>query len=98
MSRVEKGGSLYSNKIHTYTHTIMKTLNFEKFYDADRNANTYVFELENIKFELYQERTYKSNGTSKCDGDWLVQFNGKIVKSYSTLNQAKKFVEFCLVK
>ena len=42
-------------------------MNFEKFYDADRNANTYVFELENIKFELYQERTYKSNGTYEVE-------------------------------
>ena len=74
----------------------MKTLNlkFKKTFCIDSWANVYNTETEKNSYELYRGRTYKNNGTSKCDGDWIVQKNGEIEISFSTLKEAKNYVMF----
>jgi len=43
-------------------------------------------------YELYRLRTYKNDGTSKCDGNWAVQKNGQLLTSFPTLKKAKSVV------
>jgi hypothetical protein len=62
-------------------------MKFTKTFDIENCANIYTSECG--VYELYRERTYKNNGTSKCDGDWIVQKNGKILTSFPTLKKAK---------
>ena len=64
-------------------------INFKKEYDPEIDSSIYTAFVNGNKIELYQERTYKRNGTSKNDGDWLLQINGKIAKSFSTLKKAQ---------
>ena len=77
----------------------MKTTNkteikFKKTLCVDRWSNVYTAKTEKNDYELYRERTYKNNGTSKCDGDWIVQKNGDVDKIFSTLKEAKNYVTF----
>jgi len=65
------------------------TIQFTKTFCADSYANIYTHKTQKNTYEIYRERTFKNNGTSKCDGDWLVQINGSIYKSFSTLKEAK---------
>jgi len=61
---------------------------FTKSFNSEMDANKYSASTSNNSFELYRERVYTSNG-SACTGDWLVQVNGQIVDSASTLKEAK---------
>ena len=73
----------------------MKTeLKFTKTFDVDSWSNIYTTKNNDNFYELYRERTYKNNGTSKCDGDWIVQKNGQIEYSFSTLKESKNYVTF----
>ena len=65
------------------------TTQFTKTFCIDSLANIYTYETQKNTYEIYRERTFKNNGTSKCDGDWLVQINGSIYESFSTLKEAK---------
>ena len=65
-------------------------MKFIKTFDIEDWNNHYVAGA----YELYRERTYKNNGTDKCDGDWIVQIDGKIETSFSTLKEAKNY---CIV-
>lgn len=62
-------------------------MEFIKEFDVDQDGN--IYKTECGTYEIYRERTFKNNGTSKCDGDWIVQKNGKIVISFPTLKKAK---------
>ncbi len=66
-------------------------MKFIKRFDVDQWGNIYTSECG--VYELYRERTYKQNGTSKADGDWIVQKNGQILKSFPTLKKAKIVVQ-----
>ena len=65
-------------------------MKFIKTFDIDQWGNTYTSQCG--VYELYRARTYKNNGTSKCDGDWIVQKNGQILASFPTLRKAKQVV------
>ena len=65
-------------------------MKFIKTYDIDQDGNIYTSECG--VYELYRERTYKNNGTSKADGNWIVQRNGQILASFPTLGKAKQVV------
>ena len=65
-------------------------MKFIKTYDIDQDGNIYNSECG--VYELYRERTYKNNGTSKADGNWIVQRNGQILASFPTLRKAKQVV------
>ena len=65
-------------------------MNFTKEFDMDNYANVYTSECG--VYELYRLRTYKNNGTSKCDGDWAVQKDGQLLASFPTLRKAKQVV------
>ena len=65
-------------------------MKFTKTFDIDNFANTYTSECG--VYELYRLRTYKNNGTSKCDGNWAVQKNGELLTSFPTLRKAKQVV------
>jgi len=65
-------------------------MTFTKTFDTDNDSNTYTSDCG--VYELYRARTYKNNGASKCDGDWLVQRNGVILTSFPTLRKAKQVV------
>lgn len=65
-------------------------MKFTKTFDIDNFANIYTSECG--VYELYRERTYKSNNLSRCDGDWIVQKNGEILTSFPTLRKAKQVV------
>ena len=65
-------------------------MKFIKTFNTENWANIYTSECG--VYELYRERTYKNNGTSKCDGDWIVQKNGEILTSFPTLAKAKSVV------
>ena len=65
-------------------------MTFTKEFDTDNWANIYTSECG--LYELYRLRTYKNNGTSKCDGDWAVQKYGKVLASFPTLAKAKQVV------
>jgi len=66
-------------------------MKFTKTFNIEDWSNVYT----NGKYELYRERTYKSNGTDKCDGDWIVQVNGQIETSFRTLKEAKNYCTVC---
>lgn len=66
-------------------------MKFIKRFDVDQWGNIYTSECG--VYELYRERTYKQNGTSKADGNWIVQKNGQILKSFPTLKKAKIVVQ-----
>mgnify|MGYP003673351896 CR=1 FL=1 len=65
-------------------------MKFTKIFEIDSWANHYV----SGEYELYRERLYKNDGTSKCDGDWMVQIDGKIEAIFSTLKEAKNYCIF----
>ncbi len=65
-------------------------MKFTKTFDIENFANIYTSECG--VYELYQARTYKSDGSSKCDGDWIVQKNGQVLTSFPTLKKAKQVV------
>ena len=65
-------------------------MKFIKTYDIDQDGNIYNSECG--VYELYRARTYKNNGTSKADGNWIVQRNGQILASFPTLRKAKQVV------
>ncbi len=65
-------------------------MKFIKTFDIEQDGNIYNSECG--VYELYRERTYKSNGYSKCDGNWIVQKNGQILTSFPTLKKAKLVV------
>jgi len=65
-------------------------MKFTKTFNTDNWANTYTSECG--IYELYRLRTFKNDGTSKCDGDWAVQKNGKLLMSFPTLKKAKSVV------
>ena len=67
-------------------------MKFTKTFDTDQDGNIYTSECG--IYELYRARTYKNNGTSKCDGNWIVQRDGQILTSFPTLKKAKKAVLF----
>jgi len=62
----------------------IKTFNIEDF------SNWYTSQCG--VYELYRLRTYKNDGTSKCDGNWAVQKNGQLLTSFPTLKKAKSVV------
>tara|TARA_R110000744_G_scaffold4042_2_gene14922 strand:+ start:1745 stop:1972 length:228 start_codon:yes stop_codon:yes gene_type:complete len=68
------------------------TTKFNKTFSIENFANIYTANTEKNTYKLYRERTYKNNGTSKCDGDWIVQRNDSILESFKTLRQAKNYV------
>ena len=70
-------------------------MKFTKTFCIDSCANIYTWETKKNTYEIYRERTFKNNGTSKCDGDWLVQVNGRIYESFSTLKEAKNCCTLC---
>ena len=65
-------------------------MTFTKTFDIEQFGNIYTSECGT--YELYRDRTYKSNGTSKCDGNWIVQKNGQVLTSFPTLRKAKQVV------
>ena len=65
-------------------------MKFIKTFDTDQDGNIYTSDCG--VYELYRGRTYKNNGTSKCDGDWIVQKDGQILTSFPTLKKAKQVV------
>ena len=65
-------------------------MKFTKEFCTDNWANVYTSQCG--VYELYRERTYKNNGTSKCDGNWIVQKNGQVLTSFPTLSKAKQVV------
>jgi hypothetical protein len=65
-------------------------MKFTKTFNTDNWANIYTSECG--VYELYRLRTFKNNGTSKCDGDWAVQKNGQLLTSFPTLAKAKQVV------
>ena len=65
-------------------------MKFIKTFSIDNDSNVYTSECG--VYELYRLRTYKNNGTSKCDGDWAVQKNGQLLTSFPTLAKAKQVV------
>jgi len=70
----------------------MNNLKFTKTFDIDMWGNIYTTSVGVNTYELYREETFKSNGTSKCDGDWIVQKNGRILSAFPTLKKAKLVV------
>ena len=70
-------------------------MKFIKEFDIDNWGNIYTSECG--VYELYRLRTYKNNGTSKCDGNWAVQKNGQILTSFPTLSKAKQVVLMDLI-
>ena len=62
-------------------------MKFTKKFDIENWANIYTSECG--VYELYRGITFKNNGTSKYDGDWIVQKNGQILTSFPTLKKAK---------
>jgi hypothetical protein len=65
-------------------------MKFIKTFSTDSWSNVYTSQCG--VYELYRLRTYKKNGTSKCDGDWAVQKNGQLLTSFPTLRRAKSVV------
>ena len=65
-------------------------MKFIKTFDTEQWGNIYTSDCG--VYELYRGRTFKNNGTSKCDGDWIVQKDGKILTSFPTLKKAKQVV------
>ena len=65
-------------------------MKFIKTFSVDSWSNIYTSQCG--VYELYRLRTYKNNGTSKCDGDWAVQKNGQLLASFPTLAKAKSVV------
>jgi hypothetical protein len=65
-------------------------MKFIKTFDIDDFANWYTSECG--VYELYRLRTYKNDGTSKCDGFWAVQKDGQLLASFPTLAKAKQVV------
>ena len=65
-------------------------MKFIKTFDTEQWGNIYTSDCG--VYELYRGRTFKNNGTSKCDGDWIVQKDGKILTSFPTLKKAKQAV------
>jgi hypothetical protein len=65
-------------------------MKFTKTFDTDSWANIYTSECGT--YELYRLRTYKNDGTSKCDGNWAVQKDGQLLTSFPTLKKAKAVV------
>ena len=65
-------------------------MKFIKTFDVDQWGNIYTSECG--VYELYRVRTYKKDGTSKCDGNWAVQKNGQLLTSFPTLRKAKQVV------
>jgi hypothetical protein len=68
------------------------TTKFKKTFSIENFANIYTANTEKNTYKLYRERTYKNNGTTKCDGDWIVQKNDIILETFKTLRQAKNYV------
>jgi len=65
-------------------------MKFIKTFDIEDFSNWYTSQCG--VYELYRLRTYKSDGTSKCDGNWAVQKNGQLLASFPTLAKAKSVV------
>lgn len=63
----------------------MTTLKFTRTFDDDSWSNHYT----SGDYKLYQERVFRNNGASRCDGSWIVEIKGKIEASYNTLKEAK---------
>ena len=63
-------------------------MKFNKNFDTDQWGNIYTSECG--VYILYRERTFKNNGTSKADGDWIVQKNGQVLMTFPTLKKAKQ--------
>ena len=68
------------------------SITFSKTFSIEDFANIYRANTEKNTYKLYRERTYKNNGTSKCDGNWMVQKNESILESFKTLREAKNYV------
>ena len=62
-------------------------MKFTKTFDIDNWSNIYTSNCG--VYVSYRLRTYKNDGTSKCDGDWAVQKNGQLLAAYPTLRRAK---------
>ena len=67
-------------------------MEYTKTFDTEMCANIYTAITTNNTFELYRERVYTSRG-SACTGDWIIQMNGIIKGSCSTLREAKTTAE-----
>lgn len=65
-------------------------MKFIKTFNIENWANVYTLTVGTVTYELYQERTFKNNGTSKCDGDWIVQKDGEVLATFTTLKKAKQ--------
>ena len=65
-------------------------MKFIKTFSVDSWSNIYTSQCG--VYELYRLRTFKNNGNSKCDGDWAIQKNGKLLISFPTLKKAKQVV------
>jgi len=65
-------------------------MKFIKTFSVDSWSNIYTSQCG--VYELYRLRTFKNNGTSKCDGDWAIQKNGQLLISFPTLKKAKQVV------
>ena len=66
-------------------------MKFNKTFDIDQDGNIYTYKTEKNSYEIYRARTWKNNGTSKADGNWLVQINGRLDEnsSFKTLKEAR---------
>ena len=71
-------------------------MEFTKEFDTDQWGNIYTSECG--VYELYRARTWKNNGTSKADGNWIVQKNGQMLMSFPTLRKAKAVVMMDSIK
>ena len=68
----------------------IENMKFIKTFNIEDFSNWYTSQCG--VYELYRLRTYKNDGTSKCDGDWAIQKNGQLLTSFPTLKKAKQVV------
>ena len=68
------------------------SITFNKKFSNDNWASVYSAKIEKNNYKLYRERTFKNNGSSKCDGDWIVYKNDSFAESFKTLKEAKNYV------
>jgi len=71
----------------------LNNMKLNKTFDIDQWGNIYTYKTEKNSYEIYRERTYKKNGTSKCDGNWIVEINNTIENSFKTLKEVKNFIQ-----
>ena len=71
---------------------INESIKFKKTFDSDQWGNIYTASAGDNNYELYRERTYKRNGTSAADGDWIILKNGQTKGSFSTIKKAKQAI------